>query len=332
MCVLHGQNITFIQTRIDNRLKRKVVIVGAGAVGSTYAYSLAHSGLAEEIVLIDKNESLAKGQVLDLVHGQFFFPPAEIKFGTPEDYSDAQLIVITAGVAQKPGESRLDLLNRNAAIVQEIIDDIKRQNSKAVILMVTNPVDIMTYVALKRSGFDRKRVIGSGTVLDSARFRHLLSRHCGIDPRNVHAYILGEHGDSQLAAWSMVHIGGIQMDNYCPKCHNCPNWQYERKLIEEEVRNSAYKIINYKGATWFAIGVALVRITAAILRGERSILTVSVYLDGEFGLHDVCLSVPCVLDQNGISKIVECPLPENELTLLKKSANLLKQVISQMTF
>lgn len=310
--------------------KRKVVIVGAGAVGSTYAYALAQSGLAEEIALIDKNESLVRGQVLDLQHGQFFFPPVTIKVGTADDYADAQLVVVTAGVAQKPGETRLQLLQRNAGIIRAIIDEIKARNFKGVILMVTNPVDIMTQIALKHSGYPRTRVIGSGTVLDSARFRYLLSQHCRVDPRNVHAYILGEHGDSQLAAWSMVHIGGIQMDLYCPGCHRCTNWMEERKRIEREVRDSAYHIIGYKGATWFAIGMALVRITSAILRGERSVLTVSVHLEGEFGIRDVCLSVPCIVAESGIVRILDYPLPESEAAALRASAETLRAALAEL--
>ena len=310
--------------------RRKVVVVGAGAVGSTFCYALAQSGLAEEVAVIDRNNNLVQGQVLDLVHGQAFFPTVSIRVGNPYDYADAQVVVITAGAAQRPGETRLQLLQKNAAIVRSIANDIVDQKSAGVILVASNPVDILTHVALKRAGYDRGRVIGSGTVLDSARFRHLLSTYCGVDIHNVHAYILGEHGDSEFAAWSMTHIAGMQIDKYCPICRRCADWAAERRQVEQNVRDSAYHIIEYKGATCFAIGLALVRITGAILRGERSVLTVSTSLDGEFGLRDVCLSVPSIVSESGVVKIIEIQLPERELAALTASASVLKKAMEQL--
>ena len=310
--------------------RRKVVVVGAGAVGSTFCYALAQSGLAEEVAVIDQNDNLAQGQVLDLLHGQAFFPTVSIRVGNPCDYADAQVVVITAGVAQRPGETRLQLLQKNATIVRSIVDDIVAQKSTGVILVVSNPMDILTHMVLKRSGYDRGRVIGSGTVLDSARFRHLLSEHCGVDIHNVHANILGEHGDSEFAAWSMTHVAGLQIDKYCPICRRCDDWAAERRQIEQDVRDSAYHIIEYKGATYFAIGLALVRITGAILRGQRSVLTVSTMLDGEFGLHDVCLSVPSIVSESGVVKIIESQLPEHELAALAASASILKKAIEEL--
>jgi L-lactate dehydrogenase len=310
--------------------QRRVVIIGAGAVGATYCYALAQSGLADEIVLTDKNEDLMKGQVLDLVHGQSFFPTVAIRSGTIDDCADAQLVVITAGAAQKPGESRLDLIKKNAAITGGIAEDVARSQCRGVMLIVTNPVDILTYVALKRSGWEKGRVIGSGTVLDSSRFRHLLSKHCNIDVHNVHAYILGEHGDSEFAAWSMTNIAGINIDEYCPVCHQCHDWKNVRKMIEQQVRDSAYHIINYKGSTQFAVGLALVRITGAILRTQNTILSVSTLLDSEFGLRDVCLSVPCVVTDKGISRIIESPLSPDELSSLSNSAMILREAISSL--
>jgi L-lactate dehydrogenase len=310
--------------------RRKVVIVGAGAVGSTFCYALAQSGLADEIALIDKNESLVQGQVLDLVHGQPFFPTVSIHTGSQSDYSDAQLIVVAAGAAQRPGETRLQLLQKNATIVGSIVRDVVQQNSSGVILMVSNPVDVLTYVALKRSGWDRGRVIGSGTVLDSARFRQLISSHCGVDVHNVHAYVLGEHGDSEFAAWSMTHVAGMPIDQYCKICGQCADWTAERRQIEQNVRDSAYHIIDYKGATYFAVGLALVRIAGAVLRGENSVLTVSTLLDGEFGLHDVCLSVPCIVSESGAEKIIESSFPGHELAAFSASAAVLKEAIEQL--
>ncbi len=309
---------------------RKVVVVGAGAVGSTFSYALAQSGLADEIALIDKNENLARGQVLDLVHGQPFFPTVSIHLGNSSDYADAQVIVLTAGAPQRPGETRLQLLQKNAAVVRGIAADILDQNSSAVMLVVSNPVDIMTYVALKCTGWDRGRVIGSGTVLDSARLRHLISAQCGVDVHNVHGYVLGEHGDTEFVAWSMTNVAGIQMDAYCQICGRCTDWAEEQRRIEQEVRDSAYHIIDYKGATYFAVGLALVRITGAILRGQNSVFTVSIMLEGEFGLRNVCLSVPCIVSARGVEKIIESPLPENELAALSSSAATLKQAIEQL--
>lgn len=313
-----------------SKSRRKVVVVGAGAVGATYCYALAQSGLADEIVIIDRNEELVRGQVLDLIHGRPFIPTVIIRAGSVSDYGDAQLIVITAGSAQKPGETRLQLLKKNADIIGGIAEDIASQGSKGVMLIVSNPVDIMTYVALKRSGWERSRVIGSGTVLDSARFRYLLGEHCGVDVHNVHAYILGEHGDSEFAAWSMTNVAGMEIADYCPVCNHCSDWTAEKKLIEKQVRESAYHIINAKGSTYFAVGLALVRITAAILRKQRSVLSVSVYLEGEFGLKDVCLSVPTILSDNGAVRIISSPLNEEEMASLKHSAEVLKEAIASL--
>lgn len=311
--------------------KRKVVVVGAGVVGATYCYALAQSGLADEIVLTDKNEDLAQGQISDLVHGQPFFPTVIIRPGSVGDYADARLIVITAGAAQKPGETRLDLLKKNASIVGSIAEEVASAGSQGVMLIVSNPVDVLTGVALKRSGWNRNRVIGSGTVLDSARFRHFIADHCKVDVHNVHAYILGEHGDSEVAAWSMTHIGGIPVEKYCPQCGGCQGWQAERKNIEKQVRESAYHIINAKGSTHFAVGLAMVKITASVLRQQNSVLTVSTLLDGEYGLKDVCLSVPAVVSDKGIVRIVEGPLSEDENRLLQRSAGVLKEAITQVS-
>jgi L-lactate dehydrogenase len=269
--------------------------------------------------------------VLDLVHGQPFFPTVSISVGNSSDYADADLIVITAGAAQRPGETRLQLLQKNARIINEIVGEVVAKESQGVLVIVSNPVDVLTHVALKRSGWDRGRVIGSGTVLDSARFRYLISMQCGVDVHNVHAYILGEHGDSEFAAWSMTHIAGMPIDEYCHVCGKCDDWMAEQRRIEQEVKDSAYHIIDYKGATYFAVGLALVRITAAILRGQNSVLTVSTMLDAEFGLHNVCLSVPCLVSYQGVTKIIESRLPEKEYRSLKTSAELLKNAMAALS-
>ena len=319
-----------MKNKIYSLQQRKVVVVGAGSVGATYCYALAQSGLADEIVLTDKNEDLMQGQVLDLVHGQTFFPTVVIRSGTINDCADAQLVVITAGAAQKPGETRLHLIKKNAEITGSIAEDISKSGCKGIMLIVSNPVDVLTYIALKRSGWEKGRVIGSGTVLDSSRFRHLLSKYCGVDVHNVHAYILGEHGDSEFAAWSMTNIAGISIDEYCLVCGKCSDWKHQRQIIEQQVRDSAYHIINYKGSTQFAVGLALVRITGAILRSKNSILSVSTLVESDFGIKDVCLSVPCVVSDTGVTRIIESPLSSEELASLSHSAKVLRKAIDSL--
>ncbi len=310
---------------------RKVVIVGAGDVGASFAYALLQSGTAESIVLVDSNRELAEGQALDLAHGLPFVPATVVYAGSRDDYADAAVIVLTAGAKQKPDESRLNLLKRNAGILSRIIDEIKAHESQAVIVIATNPVDVLTYAALRQTGWPRNRIIGSGTVLDTARFRHLLSIHCGVDVKSVHAYILGEHGDSEVPAWSMTHLAGMSMDDYCPSCRNCGDWKKERSRIVTEVRDSAYHIIDAKGSTCYAIGLALVRIVGAVLRNEHSVLTVSTLLDGEYGLRDVCISVPCIVSQSGIERIMEGKLSEEELLDLHASAMVIKESLVELT-
>lgn len=309
---------------------RKVVVVGAGAVGSTFAYALAQSGLAEEITLLDANQELALGQVLDLAHGLPYYPAVEISVGDRADYQDADVIVITAGAKQKPGQSRLALLQRNAAIIEEIVDDIVAQGSEGIIVVVTNPVDVLTHLAHTRSSWERGRVIGSGTVLDSARFRYLLSKQCNVDVHNVHAYVLGEHGDSEVAAWSMTHIGGMAVDEYCERCGGCEGWEKVKLDIESAVKRSAYHIIDYKGATNYAVGLTLVRIVGAILRNERSVLTVSVPLEGEYGLRDVSLGVPSIVSRGGVEHIMEASLSPDERESLIASASILQESIQEL--
>ncbi|MBP7050061.1 MAG: L-lactate dehydrogenase [Phycisphaerae bacterium] len=299
--------------------KPKVVVIGAGAVGTTYMYALLQTGMAEEIALIDLDANRVEGEIMDLSHGLPFLAPVRIKAGTYEDCADASLIVITAGAKQAPGQSRADLIRVNAGIVRAICTQIAQQASDAVVLMVTNPVDTLTHVALESLGWPRQRVIGSGTVLDSARFKYMLSRHCGIDPRNVHAYIIGEHGDSEVAAWSLSHIGGVGISDYCRICGVCNSGLYH-KQIAEQVRDSAYHIIDYKGSTYYGIGLSLVRITGAVLRNENSVLTVSSLLKGEYGIHDVCLSVPCVVGEHGVVRIIDAKLAPEEQEALQRSA------------
>jgi L-lactate dehydrogenase len=309
--------------------ERKVVVIGAGFVGTTYVYALMHTGLASEIVLVDIDQKRLKGEVMDLEHGLAFVQPVEIRAGDYSDCSDANLIVVTAGAKQVPGQSRLELTQRNADIVKSICDQIKTYGSEAVMVMVANPVDVLTQTALKQLGWPRQRVIGSGTVLDSARFRSMLSRHCGVDTRNIHAYVLGEHGDSEVAAWSMTHVAGVPMKDYCALCQKC-DAKKRHEEITRSVRDSAYHIIDYKGSTYYAIGLSLVRISGAILRNEHSILTVSLLLQGEYGIDDICLSVPCIVGKTGVERIVTTQLSEDEQAALKASAETLRGVLNNI--
>jgi L-lactate dehydrogenase len=308
---------------------RKVVIIGAGAVGSTFAYALAQSGVVDDIVISDLDQNLAQGQVLDLAHGLPYYPNVQIGVGSAQDYHDAHVIVVTAGSKQRPGESRLNLLQRNARILESIMDEIQAADSQAVIVIVSNPVDVLTYVAQQRLNWPRGRVIGSGTVLDSGRLRYLLSQYCAVDVHNVHAYILGEHGDSQFAAWSLSHIAGLAVDEYFSMCGSLDDWHEARQKIEDEVRTSAYHIIDYKGSTYFAVGQALVRIVRAIIRNDKSVMTVSTLLNGEYGLSEVCLGVPAMLGEAGVERVLDVRLPPAEQAALERSAGLLKQAIAE---
>ncbi|HYH02651.1 MAG TPA: L-lactate dehydrogenase [Bacillota bacterium] len=307
----------------------RVVIIGAGLVGSTFAYSLMINGVVSEIVMIDVNQERLVGEVMDLNHGISFVRPVMVRQGTYDDCAEADIIVICAGSNQKPGETRIDLLSRNAAIFKKIISQIQASGSEALLLVASNPVDIMTYITYKLSGYEPGRVIGSGTVLDSARFKYLLSRHCQVDPSNVHAYIIGEHGDTEVPVWSLANIAGLRFAEYCPVCSkNCG--PLPKQEIFNEVRTSAYQIIKSKGATYYAIGLALVQIVESILRNEFSVLTVSSLLNGEYGLSDVCLSLPSIVSLKGIEKKIKLTLSEEEQAGLCHSAAVLKEIQSQI--
>lgn len=309
----------------------KVTVIGTGFVGSTTAYTLMLGGLFSELVLIDINETKAKGEAMDLNHGMPFAKPVRIYQGSYADSKDSDIIIITAGANQKEGETRIDLVHKNTQVFKYIVSEIVKYNSpdKALLIVVTNPVDILTYVTWKLSGFPKNRVLGSGTVLDTARFRYLIGEHVGVDTRNVHGYILGEHGDTELPVWSLTNIAGMQMDEYCKTCRQCSG-QKNKNEIFKQVKNSAYEIIKAKGATYYAVALAVGRITEAIMRDEHSILTISSILEGQYGLSDVAISVPTVIDRNGINRIIEVPINELEQQQLTHSANTLKGIISQL--
>ncbi|MEW6232795.1 MAG: L-lactate dehydrogenase [Chloroflexota bacterium] len=304
----------------------KISVIGVGGVGATLAYTLQISGLATEIVLVDSNRQTALGNAMDMNHGLFFTPPAKIRAGDFPDCAGSDLIVITAGARQKPDETRLELTNRNAAICTSIVRELEPHIGEAKILMISNPVDVMTHVVLEASKLPSNRVFGSGTVLDSARFRYELSHRCGVDARNVHAYVIGEHGDSEVFLWSQVHIGVMPLEVCCQECdRGCiPD---ERREIQERVRKSAYHIIEAKGYTNYGVSLAVRRIIEAILRNERSLLTVSTLLHGEYGLENVCISVPCLVGSNGIERVMETPLADDDRDGLMNSAQVLKSAI-----
>ena len=305
---------------------RKVAMVGCGFVGSASAFALMQSKLFSEMVLIDADQNRAEGEALDISHGMAFASPMKIYAGTYDDVSDAAIIVITAGANQKPEETRLDLIQKNAKIMRSIIGEIKKRDFEGILLIVSNPVDILTYIALKESGYPANRVIGSGTVLDTGRFRYELGEHLDVDSRSVHAYIIGEHGDSELAAWSDARVGGLKISDFC-ELRGHFNHEDSMKRIFEHVKNSAYEIISKKHATYYGIAMAVVRICSAIVRDEKSIMPVSSLMTGEYGLCDVVLSIPAVVDANGIETVVPIELSETELLALKKSADILKGIL-----
>lgn len=307
------------------KLHGKVSIIGAGFVGSTTAYTLMMSGVISEIVLVDVNTAKAEGEVMDLNHGMPFARPVKITTGGYKDCAGSSIVIIAAGANQKPGETRIDLVQRNTDIFRSIIKEIVQYCKDSIILVVTNPVDILTYVTYRLSGFPKNRVIGSGTVLDSARFRYLLGEHVNIDPRNIHGYIIGEHGDTEVAAWSMTNIAGMSIETFCEKCGTCGGRQ--RQEIFERVRHAAYEIIERKGATYYAVALAVRRIVEAILRNENSILTVSSLMEGQYGLTNVCLSLPCIVNSNGVEKVLCSDLKKNEEEAFVKSGQSLIEVI-----
>ncbi|ADO77186.1 L-lactate dehydrogenase [Halanaerobium praevalens] len=304
----------------------KIAVIGAGGVGATTAYALMVQGIGSEIVLIDVNKEKAEGEAMDLRHGASFVNPVDIYAGDYKDLDDAKLIIITAGAAQKPGETRLDLIKKNTGIFKNIISSITKYNQDGILLVVTNPVDILTYLTYKLSGFPVNRVLGSGTVLDSSRFRSLLSKNCGVAASNVHGYIIGEHGDSEVPVWSLTNIAGTQIKNYCPICDKvCKEEELEQ--ISSKVKNAGYEIIRKKGATFYAISLAVARIARAILRDENAVLTVSSLMEGYYGIEDMSLSLPTLINSNGIAKVLELPISKKEKADFRASAKHLKDNI-----
>ncbi|WP_337103610.1 L-lactate dehydrogenase [Paenibacillus sp. YIM B09110] len=297
--------------------KSKVVVIGVGAVGSTTAYTLLLRSRMDELVLIDANVNKAVGDALDMNHGMPFLGQAKVWAGSYEDCKDADIVIITAGAAQRPGETRTDLLKRNAAIYESIITEVLKYNSDGILLIATNPVDIMSYFTWQKSGWPINRVIGSGTLLDSARFRYLIGQRLHIDPRSVHAHIIGEHGDTELPVWSLANVAGT----------NFSLSDTAKSEIFANTRDAAYQIIEAKGATYYAIALALDRIVTAILRDESAVLNVSTLLDNYHGVSDVFMGVPCIVDRQGVREVLDIRISEEEKALLHRSANHLKELI-----
>ena len=297
--------------------KTRIVIIGVGAVGSTTAYTLLLRERVDELVLIDANKGKAIGDALDMNHGLAFLGKSKVWAGDYEDCAEADIVIITAGVAQRPGESRVDLLKRNVSIFESITDEVLKYNKDGILLVATNPVDILSYFTWRKSGWPVHRVIGSGTLLDTARFRYLIGNKLSIDPRSVHAHIIGEHGDSELPVWSLANLAGSDLIL----------GEADKEEIFYNTRDAAYEIIEAKGATYYAIALALDRICTAILKNEASVLNVSTLLNNFYGISDVYLGVPCVVDRSGIREVLQLNINESEQELLRKSADKLKGLI-----
>ena len=305
---------------------QKVMLVGDGAVGSSYAYAMALQGIAEEFGIIDVVKERTEGDALDLLDATGYTYPKKIYSAEYSDCKDADLVVITAGAPQKPGETRLDLVNKNLRILSTIVKPVVESGFQGIFLVAANPVDILTYATWKFSGFPKERVLGSGTSLDTARLRVAMADLTGIkDPRSMHAYIMGEHGDSEFAAFSSASIGSLPFLDWA-KEHDVSKETLDK--IEDDVRNKAYEIINKKGATFYGVAAALARISKAILRDEDTVLPVSAYMDGQYGINDVYIGTPAVVCADGIKQVIEVPLNEEEQTKMTESAKTLKKVLN----
>ena len=312
-------------------LKPKISIIGCGNVGMRYAYALIMKGGVRQLVLVDLDRKKLEGEVMDLSHGAPYISPVEIIAGDYSLIENSDLVVITAGRKQKPNQTRLDLAKDNVELYRKIIPEIVKYASSAILLIVSNPVDVLSYAAYKFSSKPKEKVIGSGTVLDTARFRFLLSKHCNVDPRNIHAYILGEHGDSEFPVWSRAMIGGVLFKDYCYICKRAATCQRDEELskIFAEVRDSAYEIVERKQETSYGIGLALVRITQAIMNDENAILPVSSLVEDYLGINDIYLSLPAVINKEGVREVLKIELNPQEKQAFKNSAEAIRRVIRE---
>ena len=308
---------------------RKAAVIGCGFVGASIAFRFLQQGLFSHLVLVDANREKAEGEAMDLSDGLPYGAAMEITAGTYDDIADCALVVITAGANQKPGETRLDLIEKNSAIMQSIIREITARDFEGVLLIVSNPVDVLTYTAWKSSGYPRERVIGSGTVLDTGRLKQLVGEHIGVDSRNVHAFIIGEHGDSELAVWSEANVSGLDLEDFC-RIRGQALSREEMDRLYRRVRDSAYEIIKRKGATYYGIAMAVGRIAACIVKDEHAVLPVSVVLDGQYGLNGLALSIPSIVGRGGLEEILEMPLSQEEQQALEASAKQMKAAITSL--
>lgn len=307
----------------------KIVIIGAGNVGTTTAFALISSQVVSEITLIDINEDKAEGEVLDLRDGLPFLQPININTGDYSACRDADIIIISAGFNQEPGETRLDLTEKNISVFSDILPQVLAFNPSPLLLIATNPVDVLTHYSINATGLSPDQVLGSGTVLDSSRLRYALSSHCKVDPRSIHGYVIGEHGDGAVIVWSTLQIGGMKMEEYCQICQTgCPPLDH----FDAEVKEAAYNIISKKGATYYSIALALKRIVESILRDENSILTVSSYISEYYGINDICLSLPSIINQKGREALLPIPLNDSEITSLQDTATKLKDISNNFLY
>ena len=311
---------------------KKITILGTGNVGATIAYTLAIDGMASEILLIDINDKKAKGEAMDIFQGTPFCAPVNIHAGDYEEAVDSDVVIVTVGLARKPGQTRIDLAQANVNIIKSVMPQITRYAPDAIYVVVSNPVDIITYAILKNTNLSENQVFGSGTMLDSARLRSRLAEHVGLNSKNIHAYVFGEHGDTSMIPWSLTTIAGMEMSKYCTYICDQNNrcGKTELKEIEEDVRTAGAQVIALKGATFYAIALSVRRICECILRDTDSVMTVSAMIHNQYGINDVCLSLPFVVGAQGIHRAVVPPLTKDEEDLLHKSADALKQVISQL--
>ncbi len=308
----------------------KIGLVGAGMVGSSFAYALMQRSLANELVIIDADTARAEGEAMDLNHGLPFVRPLRIYAGTYADLVNADVVVIAAGSNQSPGETRLDLLQRNIAVFRDIVPQIIAVNQEAILVIATNPVDILTYVSAQIVGLEHGRVIGSGTILDTARFRFLLGEHYNVDPRSVHAYIVGEHGDSELALWSLANIAGVRLQDFV----GADGQRYDQAALDrifEQTRSAAYEIIKRKRATYYAIGLGLLTIVEAVLRDQHTVLTVSSPLHGHHGVDGIAISLPTIVGRRGVEEVLTLPLSAEEDAAFRHSAQVLKDRLAQVS-
>ncbi len=308
---------------------QKCGVIGVGFVGATSAFTLATSGLFSEVVLVDMNRKKAEGEAADINHGISFAKPCFVRAGDYGDLAECGLVVIAAGANQKQGETRIELLGRNRVIMSSIIEHLMAVNQSAVLLIVSNPVDVLTYMAQKMSGLPAGQVIGSGTVLDTARLKYLVGQHLNVDSRNVHAFIIGEHGDSELAVWSSANISGVDLADYCRITGKDDSFGAMQRIYEN-VRDAAYSIIEGKGATYYGIGMAVRRIAEAIVRDEHSVLPVSSMISGHYGVDGICLGLPAVVGRNGAESVLDIPLSQDELFQLQSSAQKMKELIDEL--